>query len=273
MKKETIFLNGKFLSAQEPVLAAAGPGVLYGFGLYETMRFFKGKSLFLDAHIARLRAACRLIGIAFPCSGARLKGLLYRVVELSGFEDTYAKIVLWKGIKRTDTLIIARRHTPRPAKKYKQGFSVAISRFRQQDHFFSRLKSTSRLLYELSFKEAKEKGFDEAIILNSRGYLTEGSRSNIFFIREGAIFTPDHECGLLEGITRKAVFRLAAKLCLKVYEGKFTAQDLSGADEAFLTNSLMGVMPLTGVEGETIGDGRCGKATASLIKKYNSLLK
>lgn len=274
MKKEIVFLNGKFLTEDQAKLPITSPGFLYGFGLYETMRSLKGKIVYLNAHLERLRAACKITGISFPyVPEARLKRLIHRAVRLNNLKDAYVKLVLWKGIKKTDTLIIARRYTPRPGKKYKEGFSVTISRFRQQDQIFCRLKSTNRLLYEISFQEAKGKGFDEALILNSRGYITEGSRSNIFFIKKGCLFTPDLSCGLLDGITRQAIFHLAKKMQLKIYEGKFSVQDLSCADEAFLTNSLMGVMPLTRIEGKVIGDVRCGRISTSLIKKYNFLLK
>jgi len=135
------------------------------------------------------------------------------------------------------------------------------------------LKTTNRIFYDLSLKEARDKGFDEAIILNSRGIIAEASRSNIFWVKDKELFTPGLECGCLDGITRKAVFDLAKKYNFKIYTGNFTLQDLYTCDEAFLTNSLWGIMPLAVIEKETIGKGKCGKLTRFFIEKYNSLLK
>jgi len=184
------------------------------------------------------------------------------------------RLTLWKAQTGTGISVIARNYQPRPAQKYREGFSAGVSSFRQmEDSLFARIKTTSRILYQLSFQETRDRGFDEAIILNSRGYITEGTRSNIFLVKDREIFTPDLACGCLDGITRRVVFDLAGKYRIKVYEGKFRPQDLSQAHEAFLTNSLMGVMPLSSVERTNIGNGKCGKITSLFLRKYNCLLK
>jgi len=128
-------------------------------------------------------------------------------------------------------------------------------------------------LYQLSLGQAQDKGFDEALILNSRGFIAEAARSNIFLVKGDALFTPTLSCGCLAGITRKVVFDLAKRNNIKIYEGRFILKDLYEADEAFLTNSLMGVMPLVAVEKHLIKKGLRGKITGYFIKKYNSLLK
>jgi branched-subunit amino acid aminotransferase/4-amino-4-deoxychorismate lyase len=128
-------------------------------------------------------------------------------------------------------------------------------------------------LYEISFQAAKKAGFDEAVILNELGYITEGTRSNIFFIKDKQLCTPALTCGCLPGITRQAVFALAKECHLDLCEGKFTLRDLAQAEEAFLTNSLMGVMPLTSLNRQSIGQRKCAKITKIILKKYHCLLK
>ncbi len=146
-----------------------------------------------------------------------------------------------------------------------------ISRVRQQDIFLAQLKCTSRLLYERAQEEAKAKGFNEAIILNKKGNLAEASRANIFFVLRHELFTPALLCGCLNGITRKAIMDLAKIYKIKVNEGNFLPQALLGSDEAFLTNSLIGVMPLRKIGKKKIGRGK-NKLTQFFRQKYLQLL-
>jgi branched-subunit amino acid aminotransferase/4-amino-4-deoxychorismate lyase len=160
--------------------------------------------------------------------------------------------------------ILTQEYKPFPKSKYREGFRVTVSPFRQNELKLSRHKTTGRFLYDLSFEQAKKAGYDEALILNKFGHLTEATRSNLFFARSGKLFTPALKCGCLEGITRRAVKDLALKHKIKVCEGEFRLEDIVNAREAFLTNSLMGIMPL---------EGKCGKITKLLIKKYGCLSK
>ncbi|MDP2923535.1 MAG: aminotransferase class IV, partial [Candidatus Omnitrophota bacterium] len=156
---------------------------------------------------------------------------------------------------------------------YQQGIRVAIYPFKQDESsFLIRIKIANRLLYELSYLEAKKKGFDGAIVLNSRGYISQGTRSNIFLVKDNVLFTPCLSCGCLAGITRKVIFALARKYKIRIEEGKFTLGDLYQADEVFFTNSLSGVIPVASIERKMIGKGRCGRITKLFIEKYDSLL-
>jgi branched-chain amino acid aminotransferase len=272
--KETIFLNGKFLSQLEAKTSILDPGFLHGFGLFETMRAYKNKIVYLHEHLQRIKDSSKVMGMRFPYSITQLKKIIRKTAGLNRFKDAYVRLTLWKAEQGTGASIIVKKYQPYTPRQYRKGFSAGISRFRQDEHsFLARIKSTSRLLYELSLQEAKGKGFDEAIILNSRGYITEGARSNLFLVKDNEIFTPSLECGCLGGITRRVVFGLAKKYSIKIYEGNFTAGDLNRADEAFLTNSLMGIMPLTSLERKIIGQHKCAKLTKFFTEKYRCLLK
>ena len=272
--REIVFLNGEFLFKKAVRISAFDPGFLYGFGLFETMRSYNHRIVYLDAHLKRLKSSCSYIGLEMPYSLDRLKGIIKQTVEINDLQDAYVRLTLWKQDKGTGIAVITKEFKPYPASKYNKGFSAGISRLRQsEDSPLTKIKSTSRLNYELSFKEAKDKGFDEAIILNNRGNIAEATRSNIFLVKNKEIFTPVLECGCLDGITRKVIFDLAKKHKIALYQGNLTIQDLCSVNEAFLTNSLMGVMPLTSVEHKIIGKGKCANLTKFLIAKYNSLLK
>lgn len=272
--REKAFLNGKFIPLKEAKISILDPGFLCGFGLFESMRSFNNKIVYFDQHLNRIRDSARLIDLRMPCESNKLKKIIKKTVTSNGFKDTYVRLTLWKSETGLGISVVARNYQPYSAEKYRAGFSTGISSFRQnEDSLQSKIKTTSRFLYQLSLQEARNNGFDEAIILNNRGYFTEATRSNIFFIKDRSIFTPSIECGCLDGITRRAIFDLAGKLSLDICEGNFTLQDLYQADEAFLTNSLMGLMPIASIERIRIGKNKCRKITNLLIKEYNCLLR
>jgi len=272
--EDIIFLNNKFIPIKEAKISILEPGFLFGWGLFETMRLYRNKIVYFDEHLERIKFSSKLVGLRIPYPLQKLKKIIGKAVEKSGFKDAYVRLTLSKAKKGTDISVIVRKYTPYPAQKYRQGIRVTISSFRQDEgSFLARLKSANRLLYELSYSEAKKKGFAGSIILNSRGYISQGSRSNIFFVKDNALFTPWLSCGCLKGITRRVIFDLARKYKIRIYEGKFVPQDLYQADEVFFTNSLAGIMPVKSINAKFIGKGKCGKLTKFFIAKYNCLLK
>lgn len=272
--KEVTFLNGKFLPVQEASVCVLSPGLLLGWGLFETMRSYKNKIIYFGAHLKRILNSSKLVGIKSSYSAARLREVINEAVKINSFKDSYVRLTFIKSKAGTDTIVTVKKYAPYPKSRYKLGLRAGLSSFRQNDYpAYLSLKTTSRLLYELAFSEAKKSGFDEALILNSRGYICEGTRSSLFIVKDKILFTPSLSCSCLDGITRRAILDLSLKFKVDFKEGAVTIQDLYNADEAFLTNSLMGVMPLTIVEKEKIGSGRRGLLTAFFLEKYNSLLK
>ena len=268
-----IFLNGKFLPAQEARVSCLAPGFLLGWGVFETMRSYKNKIIYLKEHIKRILDSCWSLDINPRYPAAKLKAVIARGVKMSGFNDAYVRLTLSESEMGTDTAVIIKKYNAPAQSKYREGFRASICGFRQnENHYFSQIKTTSRLLYELEFNQAKKKGFDEGLIINNGGFIVEGTRSNIFLVKGKSLLTPHLSCGCLDGITRGVILDFASKYKINTYEGNFTIQDIYNCDEAFLTNSLMGVMPLSGVEKEKIGKARPG-LTKFFIDKYNSMLK
>ena len=273
--RELLFLNGQFTSQDEAKISILTTGFLYGWGLFETMRAYNNRIVYFDAHLERLKRSARLLDIRCPYSLARFKEIIYEAVKINGLRDVSIRLTLWKCESGADTLIIAKKYQPYPSRQYKKGFRASISPFRQNENsFLAQLKTTNYLLYRLAYAKAQEKGFDEAVILNQKGNIAEASRSNLFFIKAQELFTPSLASGCLNGITRRVIFDLAKKYHIKAYEGAFSMLDLYACDEAFLTNSLMGIMPLVSVEGRRIRRGRSRyKLTRFFIEKYKSLLE
>lgn len=272
--KEIICLNGKFLPIEQAKLSVLTPGFLSGYGLFETMRAYNHKIVYLKAHLKRIKTASGLLGLKFPYSMEKIERFIDETVKLNGFSDSRVRLTLWEGLTQTEVLIIVSKYHSPCAEKYKSGLRLIVSSLRQDENsFLARIKTTSRILYELSFQDARQRNFDEAIILNHRGYIAEASRSNIFFVKENELWTPALTCGCLEGITRRLIIGLSKKYKIGINEGNWTIGDLSEADEAFLTNSLIGVMPIASLENRLIGSRRKRVLTSFFMRKYHSLLK
>lgn len=271
--QEIIFLNGKFLPKRQALISPLEPGFLYGFGLFETMRWRNDMIVYFDAHLKRLDESRKLLGIERAYPQTKLKDIIRKLVNTNGLPDACVRLTLSKREKGTDILITARRYRPYSRLEYKRGFSTCVSSLRQNKSFFlAQLKTTNYLLYRLAYKEAIGRGFQEAIILNHKGYVAETSRCNLFFVKDAELFTPALDCGCLDGITRRVVFDAAGEYGIKVFEGNFTITDLSSSDEAFLTNSLMGIMPLASIEHRRITRGsKQNKLTRLFMEKYRSL--
>jgi len=171
-------------------------------------------------------------------------------------------------------VIVARDFKPLSPSEYRKGWRGTVVGTRQnQASPLSRLKSLNFLNNILARREAEAKRVDEGILLNTVGDVTEASTSNIFLVKKGIIITPPEESGLLPGITRGVVQELAHNLGLKAYKRKVFLDDLMGAEEAFLTNSLIEIMPLVEVDGRRIGKGKPGPVTQRIHRAYQDLVK
>jgi len=181
-------------------------------------------------------------------------------------------------------LITARNLVPSPPEKYGTGFKAALSFLRRNSQSpLSRLKSTCYMENILARMIAKASGYDEAILLNEQGYLAEGSTSNIFLVKKShspkgeeqirVLTTPSLESGILPGITREAVLEIARASDIETQERQVELKELIEAEEAFITNSILELMPLTWFEGKPIGTGKPGKLTGNLLFAYRKLVE
>lgn len=244
------------------------------WGIFETMRFYNNNIVYLNRHLERMKKSAKMLGLTVPYPSTEIKRLITEAVKRSRAKDVRLRLALCACKEKSELTVSAKKYSPPSREKYKKGFSAGISSLRQkEDSPSGRVKLISRLLYELSFKQAKQDGFDEAIILNNRGYICEASRSNIFFIKNNALFTPSLKCPCLPGISRQVIFDIAAKHNIPVYEGKFTISDLAASDAAFLTNSLIGIMPLTRIGNKPISNCRSHALTCLFMHCYTHLLK
>ncbi|MFA6217439.1 MAG: aminotransferase class IV [Candidatus Omnitrophota bacterium] len=266
---EKIFINGKFVSPAQAVIPVSEPGLLYGWGVFETMRAIGCTIVCLPQHLKRILGAARKLTLAVPYSCSDLSGIIRRAIRINGYQDAVVRLSLYKSAPGVYTVVTVKPYKAYTSLQYQKGFSACVSSLRQdQQYAFAQVKTTSRLLFQLAAQEARKKGCDEAIILNTRGFIAEGARSNIFLVKRKKIMTPALTCGCLPGVTRQLVITLGKKSGYKIDEGKFCLDDLRSADEGFLTNSLIGIMPLVSLQGRDIGKGAAGNITKDLMAQY-----
>lgn len=280
---EIVYLNGSLLPLSQARLSPLDWGFLYGYGLFETMRARSGRIFRLDKHLARLSRSAKFLGIELE-STANLEKALYDTLQANNLSDARIRLTLSGGegepvpdplAPRTPTLfIIARSYTPYPRQVYERGFKAIVSYIRRNTHSpASVIKSLNYLDNLLARREARLAGADEAILLNEQGFLAEASTSNIFLISDNTLLTPSQDSGILPGIAREVVQELAPSLGIETVERKISPEELLQADEAFLTNSLIEIMPLTQVGGQNLGSGRAGAMTRRLMDAYKELVE
>ncbi|OGN96573.1 MAG: hypothetical protein A2Z77_00995 [Chloroflexi bacterium RBG_13_51_36] len=285
---EIVYLNGQLVSRSEARLSPFDHGFLYGYGLFETMRAYSGHIFRLDSHLARLRCSAESIGLAHSIlttdeGKQSLKAACVATLAANRLKDARIRLTVSAGegdmtpdpatCSSPTVLITARNLVPLPPEKYEAGFKAAISFLRRNSQSpLSRLKSTCYMENVLARTAARAAGYDEAIFLDEQGYLAEGSTTNVFLVSRGELITPCFESGVLPGITRDAVLEIARTLNIKATERWVEPNELIEAQEAFLTNSILELMPLVSVEGRPIGMGKPGKLTGDLLFAYRKLV-
>ncbi len=282
--EEIVYLDGSFLPRSAAKISPFDHGFLYGYGLFETMRAYNGHIPFLDRHLARLERSAQLLGLASKLAGYNLERGCRETLRVNGLRDARLRLTVSGGegemvpdpstCRRSTVLIVAQSYTPPPPQTYKKGFRAVVAALRRNSQSpLSRIKSTNYLESLLAKVEAKAAGADEAIFLNDRGFLAEASTSNIFLVVGGVLLTPPLMSGILPGITRQAVLELAPYQGITVKEQEVKLKDLFEAEEAFLTNSLLELMPLTEVEERPIGRRKPGTVTRRLMTAYKQLVE
>lgn len=270
--KPYAWLGDKLISTKDKTVS--GKKFLRGRGLFETMRVYNGSVFLLERHIRRLIGSCAVMDIAPPKFNL-LYNAVAQVVYKNKLSSAYARLDVWKKKKGAGIFVFAKSRRFYKDKDYKKGLRAAIIYDERQDERspLARVKSLDRNFYTLMKRKAEKSGADEAIILNGKGNICEGARTNLFIVRKGKIFTPFVYDGCLPGIMRRAVMEIARKLKIKVRQKHIKPVDLFSSDEAFLTNSLIEVMPLTRVDNKPIGKGRAGVVTLRILDKYRSLVR
>ncbi len=279
---QVIWINGNLQSPDEARCSCLDRGLLYGDGLFETMRVYQGTVFRLDAHLQRLAHGAEILSIKLPLSHQELRQAVQATVAHSHLPSGYVRLTVTRGVggqpseldaSSPSIMIWVRDFDGYPEELYDRGMSAILASTRRNEHsVLSQVKSLNYLDNLLARAEAKQAGADEAILLNTAGMLAEASASNLFIVAEGRLLTAPVAAGPLPGITRACIIELAAAQGVDLSEEPLSVEQLRQAQEAFLTNSLMEVMPLTQFERQLIGAGKIGPVTQQIGDAYRALV-
>jgi branched-chain amino acid aminotransferase len=254
-------------------------GLLFGDSVYETLRTYNGKPFLFSRHFARLEHSAQGIYLGLPWSKAETFAQIQRTL-LPG--PCRIRLMVTRGtggltpdIETCDApsaIIIATRLVPLPESIYEDGVHVTVSSVRRSVRFAD-IKTGSLIHQVLALREAKTSNAFEAILLTSNDELSDGITSNVYLVRDGALLTPSHAAGIVEGITRGVVLELARGIGIPVIEGVFGLSEIETAEEMFLTSTTREVVPVVGVDGKSIGSGRPGAITQRLLHDYRASIQ
>ncbi|MCH8275348.1 MAG: branched-chain-amino-acid transaminase [Armatimonadetes bacterium] len=278
---ELVWLNGEVQDLDTAVTPVADHAHLYGDGLFEGIRIYNRKVFKLDEHLDRLYSGIRYLGFEMQIPQNELKQTVLDVCAQAGEEKGYIRLNVTRGTglgldpahinRRPNVMVMVSRLSLYPPEAYETGLVAVLcsTRIIPAQCLDPRLKTIGRYVSNIQAKlEANRQGAGEGIMLNTEGYLAEGTGDNVFLIRDGVMRTPHLSCGILAGITRATVIQLARQAGIEVREEFLTMYDLVGADEAFLTGTAAEVIPLVGVDGKKIGCGVPGEVTKRLMALF-----
>lgn len=276
-----VFLNDGLIDADKACIPASDSGLLYGAGLFETMRSHNGVVFALADHLDRLFFSARSLSINNPYDKQYFTNAVYEVLNANKLSDARLRITFTNGPmvesdedRRPTLLITATEFRSYPPEYYKNGVMVILCPYRQNpDDPTCGHKSTSYYSRMIALNMAHQKRAAEALWFTTDGRLAEGCVSNVFMVKDAAVCTPPIETPVLAGVARKTVCQLAIRNSIELVEENLTIDNLLGANEVFLTNVIMQVMPITSVEKHTVGDGKVGPTVKKLQRSFAELIE
>ena len=286
------WVNGCLVGESEPSLSLLERGLTLGDGVFETM-LAAGTNIFRPAeHLERLAQGASLLEIDLPPTEHLLAAVLEtlsanrlhrRRISLGLMPAAVVRLTVSRGADSGRGLDVPRDLAPtvivrvteyKPKNLDEPGLAVVFSSFRRNERSpLSRVKCLSYAENVLARLEARRRGADEAVLMNTAGAVCCASAANVFAVKGGTLVTPPIEGGALPGVTRRCLLELAAARGIAVREAPVLPEDLGAADEAFLTNTVVGVAGLTSLEGRSIGSGRLGEMTRLLAADRQRLIE
>ncbi|MEO0482517.1 MAG: branched-chain-amino-acid transaminase [Planctomycetota bacterium] len=289
-EKPLVWVNGELTPASEAKVSVYDHGLLYGDGVFEGIRIYKGKIFKLGQHMDRLWASAERLRIKIPVSRDEMADIQRRCVEANNIVDGYIRLIVTRGVgtlglnpykcPEAGVVCIADQIQLYPPEMYEQGMRVVIAERPRipVECLDPRIKSLNYLNNILAKVEAIDAGCLECIMFNTKGQLGEGSGDNIFLVRNGQIFTPPASVGVLEGITRRFVMNELAPACgVEVTEQILDRDDLFAAEEIFLTGTAAEMIAVTKIgrtedDAHVVGSGVEGAVTNRLRSAFREVV-
>ena len=271
-----VFLNGRFIDAGKAKISVFDHGFLFGDGVYETLRTYSGKIWQMREHLLRLRHSAGLLGIPVPWTGKQISQWVYKVVRLNKFRESRIRITLTRGenyydfigAKKPTLCIQVSKLIPEPESVYKDGVKTISF---PMTRLLPEAKSINLLPMILAQRAMQKRHAYEAMFVDTKKYVREGTITNVFIVKGCILTTP--KTGVLSGMTREAVVHVAVKLGFKVIFKDFTLRRLVNSDEVFITNSPRGIIPVVQIDGHRIASGKPGPSTILLMKSFDEYIR
>lgn len=288
-ESKKIWMDGKLINWGDANVHVLTHTLHYGTGAFEGIRCYKtkkGSAIFrLQKHVDRLFDSCHILNIEVPFSNAQIKKAIIDTVKVNKLKECYIRPIVFIGYgamglyTQGNPVQVAIAAWPWGAylgeDGIKNGIRVKVASFARLHVNISMTKSKTCGDYvnsTLAKSEAVASGYDEALFLDTSGYVSEGTGQNIFIVRDGVLLTPPLP-SVLEGITRKSIIEMAKKEKIKVQEVNLTRDEVYIADEAFFTGTAAEVTPIREVDGRAIGSGKPGPITKKLQKLFFEIVK
>ena len=281
-----VYINGKFYEKKDAKISVFDHGLLYGDGVFEGIRSYRRLVFKLEEHIERLFQSAHSIMLKIPFAPRQMAEAVISTLKANKLKDAYIRVIVTRGegdlgldprkcSNAASVIIIADKIVLYPARLYKEGLEIiTVPTVRNLPEALNpQIKSLNYLNNILAKIEASNCGYQEAIMLDSMGYVAECTGDNIFIVKAGELYTPPQCMGTLRGITRDVILAIAAKKRIKTHEHVLTRHELYISDEAFLTGTAAEIIPVVKVDGRSIGCGRPGKTTSILMKEFTRLTK
>ena len=280
-----ININGEIFSPEEAKIPVLDHGFLFGDSVYEVIRTANGRLFTATEHLERLRRSAEAVRLEVPLTNEQFIEEMRQSHEASGNEESYIRLILTRGAGEIDLhpqtcgrpncIFIVKPLTVWPEEYYKQGVKVSlVSIHRNPSTALSpEIKSGNYLNNVIALMQAHDADAQEGIMLNPDGWVTEGTTSNIWIVRKGTALTPSMKYGLLPGITREMIFEMARAGSAFASEAQINGQDLLAAEEAFITSTTRGIMPVRQVDDKKIGSGQLGPVTQQLMSLLDERLQ
>lgn len=285
-----IWLDGKLVDRERAVVSVFDHGLLYGDGVFEGIRSYDGLVFKFDEHLDRLYESAHTLTLEIPLSKTQMSKAVVETLKANGLRDAYIRLVVTRGTGdlgldprkcgKATVFIIADKIALYPKEYFEKGLELAtVPTVRNHPESLNpQLKTLNYLNNILAKIEATNAGVNEAILLNAQGYVTECTGENIFLVRGSRVVTPPPYVGILKGITRGVVLRIAAEAGYDVREDVFTRHELYTADEVFLTGTAAEIVPVVKVDNRRIGaarlpggQGRPGPVTMKLMQLFRKV--
>jgi branched-chain amino acid aminotransferase len=278
-----IYIDGNFYPESEAKISVFDHGLLYGDGVFEGIRFYQGRVFRLEEHIARLWNSAKGIALEIPISASEVTAATLETIRQNDLHDGYIRLLVTRGIgslglspescRRPSIIIIAATIALYPSALYEKGLTMVTCATRRigPAALSPRIKSLNYLNNVLAKIEAQQAGAAEGVMLNEQGYVAECTGDNLFILKDGRLYTPPINAGILEGVTRRVAIELAGKNGLVVEERDLTRYDVVTADECFLTGTAAEIIAAVELDRRPIGTGQPGPVTLKLIEEFRRL--